>query len=383
MKTLLIILLALFSTNLVAQTNTTVDTDGDGLIEINDLNALNAIRFQPDGTSYRATAEATTNTLGCPRGGCSGYELMRDLDFLNDDSYSSTANRIIWTMGAGWQPIGDSSNPFAGQFEGNGFTISNLTISRGRTNGVGLFGYTGSGAEIANVGLLNSNITGTSSNVGGLVGVNGGIITNSYATGSISGDSNLGGLVGGNSDTITNSFAVGHTSGDKDVGSLAGNNSGTITNSYATGSVRGTFFSIGGLVGGNSGTITNSYATGSVRGTSFSSSDVGGLAGGNSGTITNSYWDVDTSGIQTSAGGTSKTTVALQSPTTATGIYSSWGGVNWDFGTGSQYPVLKYIDNPETDSSECRRAGTTTTTNLPFCGNYILFCTLDNTAQNI
>ena len=372
MKTLLIILLALFSTNLVAQTNTIVDTDGDGLIEINDLDALNAIRFQLDGTSYKATAETTTGTTrGCPNDRCVGYELTRNLDFYDEDSYSSTANRIIWTMGAGWQPIGDSSNLFTGRFEGNGFTISNLTINRGRTNGVGLFGYTGSGAEIANVGLLNADITGTSSNVGGLVGVNGGIITNSYATGSISGDSNLGELVGGNSGTIMNSYAVGYISGDKDVGSLAGGNSGTITNSYATGSVRGTFFSIGGLVGGNSGTITNSYATGFVRGSSFSSSDIGGLAGGNSGTITNSYWDVDTSGIQTSAGGTSKTTVALQSPTTATGIYSSWGSDNWDFGTSRQYPVLKYIDNPETDSSECRRAGTTTTTNLPFCGSLL------------
>ena len=372
MKTLLIILLALFSTNLVAQTNTIVDTDGDGLIEINDLEMLNTIRFQLDGTSYKATAETTTGTTrGCPNDRCVGYELTRNLDFYDEDSYSSTANRIIWTMGAGWQPIGDSSNLFTGRFEGNGFTISNLTINRGRTNGVGLFGYTGSGAEIANVGLLNADITGTSSSVGGLVGGNSGTITNSYAAGSISGDSSVGGLVGVNQSTVTNSYVTGHISGDKDVGSLAGGNSGTITNSYATGSVRGTFFSIGGLVGGNSGTITNSYATGFVRGSSFSSSDIGGLAGGNSGTITNSYWDVDTSGIQTSAGGTSKTTVALQSPTTATGIYSSWGSDNWDFGTSRQYPVLKYIDNPETDSSECRRAGTTTTTNLPFCGSLL------------
>ena len=348
-----------------------LDVNDNGLIDIYYLEQLDEIRHALDGSGYIADAMATTNTLGCPSGGCNGYELMRDLDFMNDDSYSSTANRITWTMGEGWQPIGDSSNPFTAQFEGNGYTISNLTINRGRTNGVGLFGYTGSGAEIANVGLLNVDIMGNASSVGGLVGVNGGIITNSYATGSISADSNLGGLIGVNEGTIMNSYATGYISGDKDVGSLAGGNSGTITNSYATGSVRGTFFSIGGLVGGNSGTITNGYATGSVRGSSFSSSDVGGLVGGNSGTITNSYWDVDASGIQTSAGGTSKTTVALQSPTTATGIYGSWSSDNWDFGTSSQYPVLKYIDNPNTDSSECRRADTTTT-DLPVCGSLLL-----------
>ena len=82
MKTLLIILMALLSTNLVAQTNTIVDTDGNGLIEINDLEMLSAIRFQLDGTSYRPTAEATTGTTrGCPNNRCRGYELTRDSRF--------------------------------------------------------------------------------------------------------------------------------------------------------------------------------------------------------------------------------------------------------------------------------------------------------------
>ena len=100
MKTLLIILLALFSTNLVAQTNTIVDTDGDGLIEINDLETLHAIRFQLDGTSHRATAKATTGiTRGCPNNRCRGYELTRDLNFKDNDSYSSTANKVVWDYG--------------------------------------------------------------------------------------------------------------------------------------------------------------------------------------------------------------------------------------------------------------------------------------------
>ena len=103
---------------------------------------------------------ATTNTTGCPADGCIGYELTRSLDFNDDDSYSSQANRTAWTTGAGWQPIGDFSNAFIGQFDGNGFTISNLTIDRNGTDRVGLFGYTGSGSGITNVGLLNLDITG-------------------------------------------------------------------------------------------------------------------------------------------------------------------------------------------------------------------------------
>ena len=213
-----------------------VDRDDDGLIEIDDLETLNAIRYQLDGSQLQLSDEAPTSSIGCARGGCKGYELTRDLDFDDDDSYSSTANKIMWTMEEGWQPIGDSSNPFIGKFEGNGFTISNLKIDRSGTNNVGLFGFVGQEAEITNVGLLDVNITGRI-DVGGLVGINRGTITNSYATGSVSGAGSIGGLVGFN-------------------------NGGTITNSYATGTVLGSLKSVGGLVGLNSGTITNSYATG-------------------------------------------------------------------------------------------------------------------------
>ena len=368
----LLIILMLFSTNIVAQTSIVVDTDGNGLIEINDLETLNAIRFQLDGASYRATTDATIGiTEGCPNDRCIGYELTRNLDFSDDNSYSSTVNKIIWTTGEGWQPIGDTSNAFTSKFEGYGFTISNLKINRSDTDYVGLFGFVGADAEIANVGLLDVDITGND-RIGSLVSFNSsGTITNSYATGSVSGSgSDVGGLVGlNNGGTITNSYATGSVSGSSDVGGLVGlNDNGTITNSYATNSVSGDE-NVGGLVGLNdNGTITNSYATGSVAGPDH---DVGGLVGENKGdTITRSYWDSDTSGRTTSAGGMSKTTVELQSPTTATGIYRDWSDDDWDFGTSSQYPVLKYTDNPNTDSSECRSADDTSTA-LPLCGSLL------------
>ena len=344
-----------------------IDRDNDGLIEIDNLEELNAIRYQLDGTGYRESETAPKVALGCPNNQCRGYELTKNLDFFEDDSYSSTANRIIWTTGAGWQPIGDFSSAFTGQFEGNGFTISNLMIDRSGTDGVGLFAYIDGGAEIANVGLLNVHITG-GEDVGGLVGENGGTITNSYVTGSIAGNiEDIGGLVGGNEGDITNSYATVSITGGYSTGGLVGDNEGDITNGYATGSVSGDS-ELGGLVGANEGDVRNSYATGSVTG---SGEDVGGLVGfDDEGTITNSYWDKDTSGIETSAGGKSKTTVELQSPTEATGIYSSWGSNNWDFGTSSQYPTLRYVDNPNTDSSECRSAGDTTT-DLPVCGSLL------------
>ena len=333
-----------------------IDQDDDGLIEICDLEGLNAIRHQPDGTGYKASADATIVTTGCPPGGCDGYELTRSLDFNNDASYRNTANKTTWTTGNGWLPIGT----FSAKFNGNSHAIANLMINRSSADDgdAGLFGNT-SGA-ITNLGVLNVNIIGRSS-VGGLAGSNSGTITNSYATGTVKGSSSndsVGGLVGLNSlrsGTIGNSYAMGKVSGPgANVGGLVGSNlSATIENSYATGTVEGSDSSnnIGGLAGFNtlSATIRYSYATGKVSG---SGANVGGLVGSNSsgfttGMIINSYWlsDSASSGGTNVAADTEKTAEMLTSPTTATGIYSKWSTNDWDFGTSDQFPILKASDS--------------------------------------
>ena len=264
------------------------------------------MRYQLDGSGYQANARANEIMTGCAEGStkrCIGYELIRDLDFMDDASYSSTPNKVTWTTGKGWQPIGyyeyynsPNNESFKAMFEGNNHTIFNLMINRPDTNYIGLFGYTerrtgtgtGTGTKIANVGLLDVKIKGNS-RVGGLVGYSRGTITNSHAAGSVEGsDWNVGGLVGVNIEgKITDSYATSDVAGEgHDVGGLVGRNwRGTITNSYATGAVAGGR-SVGGLVGRNwDGTITNNNATGSVRGGNY----VGGLVGRNYGTITNSY----------------------------------------------------------------------------------------------
>ena len=386
---------------------TDIDQDDDGLIEICDLEGLNAIRYQLDGTGYTTSTGVDKITAGCKSGGCNGYELMKDLDFNDDASYSSTPNKVIWTKGAGWEPIRsyDSSNPpnsepFKAIFEGNGHTISNLMINRPGTNDVGLFGYA-TGGIINNVGLLSVKIQGreyvgglvgrnsssditnsyatgavtsTRYNVGGLVGFNSGTITNSYTMGAVKGVRSVGGLAGFNSDTITNSYATGDAvEGKKRVGGLVGINWNTIRNSYATGSVKG-HSRVGGLVGVNpGGTITNSYATGKVTGTE---DDVGGLVGRNEngGTITNSYWNKETSGIASSAGGMSKTTTELKSAIAQqqnpNNPYYRWKTADWDFGTSNQYPILKYAKGPDENNLACREQGDTTK-DLPVCGSLL------------
>ena len=98
-----------------------------------------------------------------------------------------------------------------------------LMINRPDTERVGLFGYTGDGTKIINVGLLDVKVKGDYF-VGNLVGRNWyGTITNSYATGDVEGSQyDIGGLVGGNGGYITNSYAVSTVTGSLYVGGLAG-----------------------------------------------------------------------------------------------------------------------------------------------------------------
>ena len=304
----------------IAPPSNIVDQDGNGLIEIASIEQLSAIRHQPDGSGYKASASATLNSEGCPSRGCNGYELVRDLDFNDPDSYSTSTGVLIteWESIAGFTAI----------FEGNGFTISNLRTA-GST--AGLFGQIPGSAELRRIRLANVNIDvniGRSVLVAGALvgninnsritdshvisgnikalGIGGclvGIHTNSEITNSsancdienITGENPLGdlndvgGLVGTNSNNsrIHNSFASGNVIGSRDAshaGGLVGRSDGSISDSYATSNVSGVS-NVGGLVGRSNGSIGDSYATSNVSGVS----NVGGLVGRSNGSISDSY----------------------------------------------------------------------------------------------
>ncbi len=389
------------------------DKDGDGLIEIETLEDLHAIRYQPDGSGYRASSTASKITTGCPDNGCEGYELVRDLDFLDEASYSSLPNRATWTSGVGWQPIGtitnndcsdSASNCFSSIFEGNGYSIANLRINRGTINEVGLFAV--NTGTIRNLRLSAIEVTGNTS-VGGLVGRNegqlinvyviegkvvgqndviglltgqnmpGSSVINSYVYGTVTGMRWVGGICGANRGEIINSYAVANVSAEQHAGGLVGENQAPISNSYVAGSVsiseRGQ--AVGGLVGTLwvGGSVKNSYSTAEVKVTFDIQSDndersIGGLIGRrhSSQAVTNSYWDTDTSGQMNSpGGGIAKTKAELQMPTapgTMVGdVYYTWDTGDWDFGGSKEYPVLRYHDNT---------CGTSTPS--PNCGELLL-----------
>ena len=194
-----------------------------------------------------------------------------DIDAINTQSMNG---------GAGFIPIGNSNSQFTGSYNGNGFHISNLYISRPTTDRIGLFGNT-DGAILENIAIVNASITGAES-VGGLVGVaNNSIINSCYTKGSISSPSYYG-----------------------RIGGLAGYvKSSTISNCYSFASVTGTRSggtrTLGGLVGYiYTGEINNSYSTGLVSG---GLEYVGGLVGYQvSSPANNCFWDTETSNQETS-----------------------------------------------------------------------------------
>ena len=263
------------------------DADRNGLIEVSNLEQLDAIRYDLDGdgvpdiggdANKYGDAFPTSGTEKVCESACNGYELTSSLDFENPGSYASGEVNTAWTTGAGWDPIGDR---FEATFDGNGNTISNLHINRMDTHTVGLFSFIY--GMIRNIGLVDVDVRGKSG--GGLAGFNLGTISDSYASGNVSGSEyTTGGLVGTNGRslgsvnvaTISRSYAAANVSG-RNVGGLVGSNNGLVTQSHATGTVSGADDSAaGGLAGRNdNGTISASYATGSVSG----GSPVGGLAG--------------------------------------------------------------------------------------------------------
>ncbi|MCL2012789.1 MAG: hypothetical protein FWG75_08400, partial [Cystobacterineae bacterium] len=232
-----------------------------------------------------------------------------------------------------WRPIGNATAVFEGSFNGNHFGIFGLRIEAPQEDYQGLFGCTGSSAEIENLRLAEVQLNGNN-RIGALVGLNRGTVQSSHAMGQVVGSgNNVGGLVGYNSNgTVQNSYATGSVRGGNNVGGLAGANIGEIHNSHATGSVSGDGDYIGGLVGINSyisnqptlGRVHSSYATGNVVG----NARVGGLVGANIGEIHNSHATGSVSGEGDYIGGLVGNNSYRSDPLTLGRVHSSYATGN-------------------------------------------------------
>ena len=377
------------------------DADGDGLIEVATLRQLHSIRHSLDGSRYLPEAGSPGSAIGCPAGGCSGFELTADLDF------DANGNGWTWRRGedgeieldagdsdpvhfdteaGGWAPIGDcgedgicadnadtaatdeseDNRPFAATFDGGGHAIAGLA-TLGDPGAVGMFGAIGEGAVVRRLGLVGSlaAYTGATTRVGigGLAGFMGaGVVTSSSVSGPAlaaggPSQSSVGGLVGWQEGgSITASHATGGADGgagaQDSVGSLVGFQlGGSITASYATGDADGGAGNqdrVGGLVGSqNGGSIAASWATGDADGGAGDTDEAGGLVGAQeNGSITASYATGDAdggAGTDDRVGGL----VGLQFNGTTTASYAL-GQASGGAGAGDRVGSLfgRNLDNP-------------------------------------
>lgn len=182
-----------------------------------------------------------------------------------------------------WTPIGTSSQPFTGTFDGNNKTISGLYFNDSAKDYVGLFGHVGAGGTVKKVTLADSYVSGKDY-VGGICGHNnGGTLQNCHTTGTVCGSNNVGGVCSYiYSGTVENCYNTGSVSG---AGNSVGGVCGCIVRGKITGctnsdtvSVSGYRF-LGGIVGyANNTTVQDCGNTGAVTRTN-NNEYCGGIAG--------------------------------------------------------------------------------------------------------
>ncbi|SHL20908.1 hypothetical protein [Fibrobacter sp. UWEL] len=254
-----------------------------------------------------------------PNGGL--YFLTADLDF----------------EGVDFKPIKRSDGAFfAGELDGQGHTIKNLTINQPEANGVGLFAGLGV-CSVKNLVFENATVKG-GNDVGVLAG------RASWANvedvisynGTVVGEDRVGGLIGRVQGTTGESLynklaSTGNVSGDDYVGGVVGLLETSLTNAYSVGKVEGDSY-VSGIAGGiDGGTIKRSYSANELKGVK----NVGGIAYG-SGTRQNNYYDVEKSGEVT--GDSARTTVQMVTKAN----YVGWDFENvWTIDEGMSYPYFK------------------------------------------
>lgn len=233
---------------------------------------------------YRISCVHDLITLGNTTGDYNRcFILTRDLDLDPNLSDGQVFDRAVIAPDTDDVEPDFQGKPFSGSFDGQGHAIRHLCIQGGSC--VGLFGYIYKGAAILNLGLQDVDIQGQGDFAGGLVGkLCDSSIACTFSTGVVTGDNGVGALAGfSERSQIVNCYSLGLVAGHKQVGGLIGKDERS--------------------------SVSNCYSTSVVTG----DAQVGGLMGSNyQGCISNSFWDIELSGLPTSAGGVGVTTARMQ-----------------------------------------------------------------------
>ena len=192
------------------------------------------------------------------------YKLMRDIDM------SAVTSSGTWSENAGgWSYIGSESEPFTGEFDGNGYEIKNLNIRVNYTEDpketkyAGLFGINkGTVKNLKIVGTLSGGYVDAKTYVGSVCGYNDGLLEGCGHVGVVNFNNiadkypaYIGGIAGKNSENgvIRECYQAGDVSAeDEDIQDLSVNceplycggittGGGTFEHCYISGRVIGSF----------------------------------------------------------------------------------------------------------------------------------------------
>ncbi len=229
-----------------------------------------------------------------------------------DWSYQNNAYKLVADInmfGVTMEPIGsyravDVRDPaptgFCSIFDGQGHTISNLTI-RTDQGSAGFFSLVGRNGQVSNLRLENCEISNQADAddqaTGGLAGLLYGAVNNCSVSGRVSGNNRVGGLFGAvhNGATVWNSKTDATVSGSYYIGGLAGEARGSqFYSCTARGAVYGSGWAIGGFIGNcEESTIDRGIVSVQVTAERAASS-VGYFSGMSSGaTLVGCFYNVD------------------------------------------------------------------------------------------
>lgn len=334
------------------------------------LGSLSGFSGNFDGEDHSVsglTITAANNSTVGLFGDATSYATIGDVSLTDVNVSSSAAGSVGGLVGfnqgavygvsvagtvkgtAGDQFIGGVTGTNSGSIFGSQFSGTTLATQDNAGGAAGGLSGSNVGYQAWDSANVTINLTGDLVGAGGLDGINGGLIVNSSASGSVAlwdneGNSGnaAGGLVGINDGGIIKaSYAtalVNATDGSESfVGGFVGinENGGAITNSYALGSLTG--MNAGGFVGlADGGSIQNSYSVGTANGI-----HANGFVGVLQGTplFSRDYWDTTTSKIVsgTVKGISGESTAGLQ-----TALRNGFSTATWSIVAGASFPYLNW-----------------------------------------
>lgn len=232
--------------------------------------------FGEDGKCPCGAARPTQDAEGCYQV-ADAFQLFWFAGLVNgtltDGTEQNTSASAVLTAdidlsGETWTPIGSESTPYIGTFDGQGYTISGMTIENAESYS-GLFGnVTGTVRDFTVTGSITITGDETVSRVGGAVG--------SLGTASV------GGTVSGVTSGVDITVSAGNDHIGGVVGSMPENSSPTVENCIYTGKITVTAAagSVAGIVGYiRTGTIQNCANQGSISVDVGGTGSVGGILG--------------------------------------------------------------------------------------------------------